>query len=89
MFYKISSAEKILVPESLFNKVTDLRITTLLKKRLRSGCFPVNFSERPFYRYFWTITILEIFQKVLHKTTKILFGGYLPTLFTRTVNYQE
>ena len=31
------------MPESLFNKVADLRPATLLKKRLWRTCFPVNF----------------------------------------------
>ena len=30
-------------PESLFDKVADLRFTTLLKKRLWRRCLPVNF----------------------------------------------
>ena len=33
------------VPESLLNKVAGLRSATLLKKRLRHRCFPVNFAE--------------------------------------------
>ena len=32
------------MPESL-NKVTDLRLPTLLKKRLWRRCFPVNFAK--------------------------------------------
>ena len=31
--------------ESLFNKVAGLRPATLLKKRLRHKCFPVNFTK--------------------------------------------
>ena len=33
------------MPESLFNKVADLRPATLLKKRLWHRCFPVNFAN--------------------------------------------
>ena len=33
------------MPESLFNKVADLRPATLLKKRLWRTCFPVNFVK--------------------------------------------
>ena len=50
-FHKIH--RKTPVPEPLFNKVTGLRPATLLKKRLRRRCFPVNFVKFikiPFYR---------------------------------------
>ena len=33
------------MPESLFNKVAGLKPATLLKKRLRHSCFPVNFAK--------------------------------------------
>ena len=33
------------MPESLFNKVAGLRFATLLKKKLRHRCFPVNFAK--------------------------------------------
>ena len=42
VFLKISKTH---VPESLFDKVADLRPATLLKKRLRHKSFPVNFAK--------------------------------------------
>ena len=32
------------MPESFFNKVTGLRLATVLKKRPWHRCFPVNFA---------------------------------------------
>ena len=47
MFLKISQkfTGKYLCLSLFFNKVTDLRPATLLKKRLWHRCFPVNFSK--------------------------------------------
>ena len=42
-FLKIQ--RKTPVPESLFNKVAGLRLTTFLKKTLWYRCFPVNFAK--------------------------------------------
>ena len=42
-FHKIH--RKTPVPESLFNKAADLRLATLLKKRLCHRFFPVNFVK--------------------------------------------
>ena len=44
---------KHLCQSLVFNKVAGLRPATLLKKRLRHRCFPVNFAKflrTPFYR---------------------------------------
>ena len=41
------------VSESFFNKVARLRRETLLKKRLRRRCFPVNFQEYVFTEHIW------------------------------------
>ena len=44
---------KHLCQSLFFNKVADLRLATLLKKRLWQGCFPVNFAKfrrTPFLR---------------------------------------
>ena len=38
---------------SLFNKVSDLRPTTLLKKRLQERCFQVNFVKLLRTTFFW------------------------------------
>ena len=37
--------KKAPVLESLFNKVTGLKVRNLIKKRLQHGCFPVNISK--------------------------------------------
>ena len=42
-FHKID--RKTPVPQSLFNKIADLRLATLLKERLWHRCFPVNFVK--------------------------------------------
>ena len=40
-----SSKENICIRVPFFNKVTGLRPATSSKKRLRHGCFPVNFAK--------------------------------------------
>ena len=49
------------MPESLFNKVADLRPATLLKKGLWGRCFPVNFAKflgTPFYiEHLWWLLL--------------------------------
>ena len=41
----LQNSKKIPVLLSFFNKVTNLRLATLLKTRLRHGCFPVYFAK--------------------------------------------
>ena len=46
VFLKFSqNLQKNPVPESILNKVADLRPATLFKKRLWHRCFPVNFAK--------------------------------------------
>ena len=66
MFYKKGANRnfakftgKHLYQSLFFNKVAILSPATLLKKKLRRRCFPVNFAEflrTPFSEYLWTTT---------------------------------
>ena len=61
------------MPESLFNKVADLRPATLLKKRLRHRCFPVNFVKL-LRTTFFTENLWWLLLKIIGKC---LISGYL------------
>ena len=67
------STGKHLCQSFFFNKVADLRLATLLKKRLRHRCFPVSFAKflrTPFFTEHLQWLLLKITS---HPTKEILY----------------
>ena len=71
MFFKIGVLKifakftgKHLCRSLFFNRITNMRPATLLKKRLRSRCFPVNFSNflgKPFFKEHLRCLLLPLY----------------------------
>ena len=58
---------KTFAPESLFDKVADLRHVTLFKKKIWQMFFFCEFCRLPehhFYRYLWTTASVRCFTKI-------------------------
>ena len=76
MFFKIGVLKifakftgKHLCRSLFFNRITNMRPATLLKKRLRSRCFPVNFSNflgKPFFKEHLLYIYISQYSAIYH-----------------------
>ena len=77
---------KHLCQSLFFNKLPGLRPATLLKKRLRNRCFPVNFAKfliipfltKHLWRLFWIIWIFQTFTSCKSKLKSNLLAHFNP-----------